>query len=1101
MAPIMERDSGSRIEYEVFLSFRGSDSCQTFTDCLYEGMKGAGIRVFKDDDDLRAGQKIKEELPRAIQNSRIYMPILSRNYASSKWCLIELATMVEMASKSNGTKEILPIYLDVNSDDVKLKTPLYRDVFVQHETNFDADQVKVWRDALLEVEEIKRLNLKNYRGYRELIKVIIQEVLVKLNAKYKNLTEHLVEDHVQVDAIMKLLSVDFRGVRFMGIHGIGGIGKTTLAKVIYNKVSSCFDRCSFLENIREISRRSDGLVHLQKQLLSSILDLRFSSDTFIRDVDQGIDMIKKALCDKKMLIVLDDVDEKDQLEKLVGKSDWFENGSRVIITTRNTSIVTDRMETLEVDPPRYRHGGILSYEVKEMGFGQALQLFCRHSFRRDSPTEDYDSLSRQIVSALGKLPLAIEVIGSSLSGVSTDKASWEETLKKLQKVPPKKVQETLIISYEGLEPTQRKIFLDITCFFIKENKKYPIFIWSDHEYYPRDAIRVLLRSLIKIGDDNKFSMHDQVRDLGRHNVYEENCRFPGKRSRVWNPEEALNLLRNKQSLRSLRFLRGKGLNFVGNFKDHCELRWLSWHECPPNFTATNFCLVNLVVLDLSKSKITEDWIGWNQIKMAKKLKVLDLRSCNCLRSTPDLSNFASLETLILAWCSKLATIDRSIINLQNLSTLNMEGCNSLHELSEEVGSLKSLTELIMPKHSLLCKLPETIGNWQSLSSLSIKWNERISRLPHSIGVLAKIKHLSIEGCKGIKELPPSLGELESLIELDLSFSGVVNVPDSITNLRKLKFIRMGNTKIGKLPNAIGRLEMLEELHCIECQHLSDEIPCSIGELSHLRILDVSGTRIPGLPATMSHLPCLKQLELKECHELRQLPKLPSSLTSLTIDVYYYQITPDLTNLVNLEHLDLSFHRDSHGGTGKWKELLSLWKNLKSIHRLPSSLSTLKLTDITPLPQFSSFRNLSKLSVSSCLMTHFPALEHLENLRELSVEKSTSLVGMPDLSNLKNLEILHLSDLQELVEVQGMGELESLESLKITCCGSIEILPNLSKLGKLKHFNLECCSGLRCIEGLSGLRHLTHVTLKDCESLQGLPDLPRGAKLDTDWESP
>ncbi|XP_039156001.1 TMV resistance protein N-like [Eucalyptus grandis] len=678
MVPAMERDGGSRIEYEVFLSFRGADSRETFTDCLYEGMKGAGIRVFRDDDELQVSQRINEELPRAIESSRIYMPILSRNYASSKWCLIELTKMVTMASKSDSTKEILPIYLHVNLDDVKLKTPLYHDSFVQHERNFGADQVKVWR-------------------YGKLIKEIVQEVLIKPNAGYKNVTEHLVEDHVQIDAIMKLLDVDYSGVRFVGVHGIGGIGK---------------------------------------------------------------------------------------------------------------------------------------------------------------------------------LPLAIEVIGSSLSGVSTDKALWEETLKKLQKVPPKEVQETLMISYEGLEPTQRK---------------------------PHDAIRVLLlRSLIKIGDDNKFSMHDQVRDLGRHIVYEENCRFPGKRSRVWNPEEALNLLRTKQAseeieapslshnghsdgggytftdeelqrLRSLRFLRGKGLNFVGNFKDHCELRWLSWHECPPNFTAMNFCLVNVVVLDLSRSKITEDWTKWSQIK-----------------------------------------------------------------------------------------------HW-----------------------------------------------------------GIVPFKD-------------------------------------------------LGRIGHSRLWIASHDESS---------PCLKQLESKEFHELRQLPELPSSLTSLTLDVYHCQITPDLTNLVNLDHLDLSFYRDYLGGTGKWKELLSLRKNIKSIHRLPSSLSTLKLTDITPLLQFSNFRNLSKLSISSCLMMHFPVLEHLENLRELSVEKCASIVGMPNLSSLKNLETLYLSDLQELVELQGVvSVLDSIRNLKkfiVTRMGNMKIgkLPDSIKhLEMLEELHCPDCQGIsseiqRDIGELSHLRIL------------------------------
>ncbi|XP_010039018.2 toll/interleukin-1 receptor-like protein [Eucalyptus grandis] len=215
MVPAMERDGGSRIEYKVFLSFRGADSRETFTNCLYEGMKGAGIRVFRDDDELQVGQRIKEELPRAIESSRIYMPILSRNYASSKWCLIEFTKMVTMASKSDSTKEILPIYLHVNSDDVKLKSPLYHDAFVQHERNFGADQVKVWRDALMEVEEVKRWSLETYTGYGKLIKEIVQEVLIKLNARYKNVTEHLVKDHVQIDAIMKLLDIDYSGVRFV----------------------------------------------------------------------------------------------------------------------------------------------------------------------------------------------------------------------------------------------------------------------------------------------------------------------------------------------------------------------------------------------------------------------------------------------------------------------------------------------------------------------------------------------------------------------------------------------------------------------------------------------------------------------------------------------------------------------------------------------------------------------------------------------------------------------------------------------------------------------------------------------------------------------
>ncbi|KAL3746453.1 hypothetical protein ACJRO7_015416 [Eucalyptus globulus] len=1152
----MESATGSRNEYDVFLSFRGLDTRQTFTDCLYEVMKGTGVRVFRDDDEIQVGQNIKDELWHAIESSKIYMPVFSKTYASSKWCLKELAKMMEVTSRSNGTKEILPIFFDVSPGDVKLKTSLYKNELSNHAKIYEADKVKAWEKALVEVGKLKGWKPRNV-GHGRLITSVVEDVLIKLNNRNKILTKHLVEDRKQVDAVIELLGINSGGTHSVGIRGIGGIGKTTLAKVIFNKLSPHFDCSSFLENVREISRRSDGLVYLQKKLLSSI---HRSRNNELYDVDCGIDMIRRQLSNKKVLIVVDDMEEKDLLEKLVGECDGLKSGSRVIITTRNLSAIRNEPKT------------ILDYEVKEMESDQSLQLFCRHAFGKDFPPGDYESLAREIVSTLGNLPLAVEVIGSSLSCKHDNRALWIEVLEKLRKAPLGKVRESLMISYEELEKEQKQVFLDIACLFVQEDKTYPIFMWSDCNYYPNYAIDVLLhRSLIKVESDSKFRMNDQVRDLGRHIVQEGDCKYPSKFSRVSTHEDALNILRSKQgnehvealkvrghtftdeellNLPNLRFLRGTGLNFVGNFKDLLPmLRWLSWHHCPPEFTATNFCPINLVVLDLSSSDITEKWGGWTQIQMAKKLKALDLRNCKCLTRTPDLSNFVDLEILILAGCSRLITVDCSIGKLQLLKTMNMDGCDSLKELPEEVGYLESLREFIFPRSSKLVTLTESVGNLKSLSSFSVKYCKGIDKLPNSIGGLVRITHFSIKGCEGIKKLPHSLGGLESLVKLDLSFSGIESLPDSIGNLKKIKVIDMGSTKLKSLPDAIGQLEMLEELHCPECLDLSGEVPNSIGNLFHLQILDLSCTRISGLPttitypshleelhvrdcrdltgeipdaigklsclrildfsgtcisrlpATISFLPCLKELGLKECEELRRVPKLPSSLISLVLDAYHCEIIPDLSNLVTLDHLDLSFHRYKLKAPYQLEELMSPWKIVESIHQLPSSLSTLHLTDIPPPQQFSNFMNLSSLSISSCSMAHLPELEHLKKLRELSIKVCPSLERIPDLSCLKSLETLYLSELGSLVAIQGLEELESLESLQIICCESLEGLPQLSKLVKLKSFELHDCQVLQAIEGLGCLQRLKHLTILGCVSLKRLPDYPRFTKLDTDWKEP
>ncbi|KAK3439249.1 hypothetical protein EUGRSUZ_C03974 [Eucalyptus grandis] len=155
-----ESSSSSRRDYEVFLNFRGPDTRLTITDSLYGAMIRAGICVFKDDEELRVGEEIGGELLRAISNSKIYIPIFSKDYASSKWCLRELAYMVEC--RKRGEKVILPIFYGVDASDLKLKTGLYGKALRKHKRQSGEETAKQWEEALREVARIKGWNLTDH---------------------------------------------------------------------------------------------------------------------------------------------------------------------------------------------------------------------------------------------------------------------------------------------------------------------------------------------------------------------------------------------------------------------------------------------------------------------------------------------------------------------------------------------------------------------------------------------------------------------------------------------------------------------------------------------------------------------------------------------------------------------------------------------------------------------------------------------------------------------------------------------------------------------------------------------------------------------------
>ncbi|XP_059634314.1 disease resistance protein L6-like [Cornus florida] len=405
----------------------------------------------------------------------------------------------------------------------------YEKAFWQHKKHFVSAIVEEWKEALKEVGKLKGCEVKKVADGHQgrLIKMVVSKVWgeLKRNSLVVN-NECLVGIDDHVEEMMRFLSVNTSDVRIVGIHGMGGIGKTTIAKVIYNQLSQQnFEFCCFLADVREAAQQPNGIVNLQNQLISTILKWRCAN---ISSMDEGINVIEDRFSGKKVLVVVDDVDQRIQLHALVGKCDWFGSGSRIIVTTRNKEI----LNIPEVD---------WTYEPKELDSNQSLQLFSKHAFRRDHPPEDYDTLSRDVASKTGGLPLALEIIGSFLSGKR--RAVWNETLKKLKRIPDGQVQKKLRISYDALEYEQQQIFLDIACLFIGVDKRIAFHMWDACEFYPENGIEVLLlMSLVKIGDNNELRMHDQLRDIGRDIVRQENFKEPGERSRVWLHDEAFDIL-------------------------------------------------------------------------------------------------------------------------------------------------------------------------------------------------------------------------------------------------------------------------------------------------------------------------------------------------------------------------------------------------------------------------------------------------------------------------------------------------------------------------------------------------------------------------------
>ncbi|XP_010665198.1 disease resistance protein RPV1 isoform X3 [Vitis vinifera] len=677
--------------YDVFLNFRGADTRYHFTDHLYSELRKNDVRTFRDDEELERGDVIAPGLLKAIEQSRISIVVFSENYAQSRWCLDELVKIIEC--RTEREQIVLPVFYHVDPSHVRKQMGSYGEAFADHEKDADLkkrEKIQKWRTALTETSNLSGWRLLDNQYESDVIDDITNNIITRLNPKSLHVGENIVGMSIRLKKLRSLINIDLNNVLVVGICGIGGIGKTTIAKALYNVISYKFEGVSFLANVRENSKDDVGLLRLQQQLLD---DIRKRKNQQISNVHEGMDAIKKVLSLKRVLVVLDDVDNCKQVENLVGKRDCFVRGSRILITTRDRH----PLDAYGADKPYH--------EIEELNSEEALQLFSLYAFKPNCHQEDYEDLSNHIVKYAKGLPLVLRVLGSHLCERTPNQ--WKSELHKLEREPVQDIQNVLKISYNGLDRTQGEIFLDIACFFKGQDKDFVSRILDGCDLYAESGFSVLCdRSLITILD-NKIHMHDLIQQMGWHIVREQYPKEPGKWSRLWEPKDVFHVLTRNTGTKAIEgifldmstskqlqfttkaFKRMKMLRLLKVHRDakydsivnsltpvepskvllsqehFCrdfefpsqELRYLHWDGYPMESLPSNFYAENLVELNLRCSNIKQLW----ETELLEKLKVIDLSHCQHLNKIPNPSSVPNLEILTLKGCINLETLPENMV--------------------------------------------------------------------------------------------------------------------------------------------------------------------------------------------------------------------------------------------------------------------------------------------------------------------------------------------------------------------------------------------------------------------------------------------------------
>ncbi|XP_039682591.1 TMV resistance protein N [Medicago truncatula] len=865
--------------YDVFLSFRGSDTRYRFTGNLNRALCDKGIRTFMDDRELQGGEEITSSLFKAIEESRIFIPVLSINYASSSFCLDELVHIINCFKESG--RLVLPIFYDVEPSHVRHHTGSYGKALDDHikkfQNNKDSmERLQKWKSALTQTANFSGHHFNPGNGYEhEFIEKIVKYVSNKINHVPLYVADFPVGIESRVLKVNSLMDFGSNGeVQMLGIYGPGGMGKTTLARAVYNSLADQFDDLCFLHDVRGNSAKY-GLEHLQGKLLSKLVKL----DIKLGDVYEGIPIIEKRLHQKKVLLILDDVHELKQLEVLAGGFRWFGPGSIVIITTRDKQLLA-------------HHGIERAYKLHKLNEKEALELLTWKALKNNKVDTNFDSVLHHAVTYASGLPLALEVVGSNLFGKNI--GEWKSALNQYERIPDKKIQEILKVSFDALGEAEQNVFLDIACCF----KGYELKELEDvlHAHYGncmKYQIRVLLdKSLLNIKQcqwslTDVVTLHALIEKMGKEIVRKESPKEPGRRSRLWFHKDIIDVLEaNKgsseieiiylecsssekvvvdwkgdelekmQKLKTLIVKNGtfsNGPKYLPN-----SLRVLEWQKYPSRVIPSDFFPKKLSICKLQQSDFTSFELR-GTMKRFVNMRELNLDNCQFLTRIHDVSNLSNLEIFSFQQCKNLIEIHKSVGFLNKLEVLNAEGCSKL--MSFPPLKLTSLDELRLSDCKNLNNFPEILGEMNNIKRICWE-NTSIKEVPVSFQNLTKLLYLTIKG-KGMVRLPSSIFRMPNLS--DITAEGCI-------------FPKLDDKLSSMLTTSPNRLWCITLKSC----NLSDEfLPIFVMWSAYVRILDLSGNNFTILPECIKDCHLLSDLILDDCKCLREIRGIPLNLTNLS----------------------------------------------------------------------------------------------------------------------------------------------------------------------------------------------------------------------------